>query len=125
MIAVVFPGQGSQKPGMGQELFEASVPAREAFERVSRATDVDMQELCFRSDEATLRQTQNALPNQVWRVLHRVTYVERPALMGFGHQQPPRVQVADEMQKLRGQVSQLTAKLESIDSKLNRLLEGK
>ena len=23
-------------------------------------------------------------PNKAWRVLHRVTYVERPALMGFG-----------------------------------------
>lgn len=87
---------------------------------------VDPEWLASNDEEArALRQTQNALPNEVWRVLHRVTYVERPALMGFGHQQPPRVQVADEMQKLRGQVSQLTAKLESIDSKLNRLLEGK
>jgi [acyl-carrier-protein] S-malonyltransferase len=60
MVAVVFPGQGSQKPGMGQELFEASVQAREAFERVSQATDVDLQELCFRADEETLRQTQHA-----------------------------------------------------------------
>jgi predicted nucleic acid-binding Zn-ribbon protein len=87
---------------------------------------VDPEWLASNDEEArALRQTQNALPNEVWRVLHRVTYVERPALMGFGHQQPPRVQVADEMQKLRGQVSELTAKLESIDSKLNRLLEGK
>ena len=87
---------------------------------------VDPEWLASNDEEArALRQTKNAMPNEVWRVLHRVTYVERPALMGFGHQQPPRVQVADEMQKLRGQVSQLTAKLESIDSKLNRLLEGK
>ncbi|MEG4484244.1 LamG-like jellyroll fold domain-containing protein [Microcoleus sp. D2_18a_B4] len=87
---------------------------------------VDPEWLASNDEEArALRQTQNALPNQVWRVLHRVTYVERPALMGFGRQQPPRVEVADEMQKLRSQVSELTTKLEGIDSKLNRLLEGK
>jgi hypothetical protein len=87
---------------------------------------VDPEWLASNDEEArALRQTQNALPNEVWRVLHRVTYVERPALMGFGHQQPPRVQVADEMQKLRSQVSELTAKRQGIDDKLNRLLEGK
>ena len=31
-----------------------------------------------------LRQVQAGKPNKCWRVLHRVTYVERPALMGFG-----------------------------------------
>jgi hypothetical protein len=87
---------------------------------------VDPEWLASNDEEArALRQTQNALPNQVWHVLHRVTYVERPALMGFGRQQPARVQVADEMHKLRSQVSELSAKLEGIDSKLNRLLEGK
>jgi len=60
MIAVVFPGQGSQKPGMGKELFEAKAVTKDIFEMVTSATSVDMQELCFDSDEETLRQTQNA-----------------------------------------------------------------
>src|SRR5258708_39579860 len=60
MIAVVFPGQGSQKPGMGKELYEANPAAREVFELVSRATSLDMPKLCFETDEETLRQTQNA-----------------------------------------------------------------
>lgn len=60
MIAVVFPGQGSQKPGMGKELFDASAEARKVFEEVSSATGTDAAKLCFETDEETLRQTQNA-----------------------------------------------------------------
>ncbi|AIE84868.1 ACP S-malonyltransferase [Fimbriimonas ginsengisoli] len=60
MIAIVFPGQGSQKPGMGKELVEASPEARDVFRRVSDAVGFDVEKLCFESDEETLRQTQNA-----------------------------------------------------------------
>lgn len=60
MVAVVFPGQGSQKPGMGQALFEVRAEARDVFARVSEATGRDLQEICFRLDEDTLRQTENA-----------------------------------------------------------------
>lgn len=60
MIAIVFPGQGSQKPGMGRELVEVSPEAKDTFRRVSNAVGIDMEKLCFESDEETLRQTQNA-----------------------------------------------------------------
>lgn len=60
MVAVVFPGQGSQKPGMGREL-EASQPAaRAVFDAVGEAIGMDVRGLCFESDEETLRRTQNA-----------------------------------------------------------------
>lgn len=45
---------------------------------------VDPEWLASNDEEArALRQAQGK-PNIAWRVLHRVTYVERPALMGFG-----------------------------------------
>jgi hypothetical protein len=47
---------------------------------------VDPEWLASNDEEArALRQTQAGKPNKAWRVLHRVTYVERPALMNFGH----------------------------------------
>ncbi|MBX3120382.1 MAG: ACP S-malonyltransferase [Fimbriimonadaceae bacterium] len=60
MFAVVFPGQGSQKPGMGKELFDAYDAAKAVFQTVSDAAHVDAARLCFETDEETLRQTQNA-----------------------------------------------------------------
>lgn len=60
MTAIVFPGQGSQRPGMGQDLYEAFEAAREVFARVSEATHTDLAGLCFHSDESKLRKTENA-----------------------------------------------------------------
>lgn len=60
MIAVVFPGQGSQAPGMGQDLYSNDTYARQVFDEVERATGVNIAKLCFESDEETLRETQNA-----------------------------------------------------------------
>lgn len=60
MVAVVFPGQGSQKPRMGEDLYRNNTYARQVFDQISSATGIDVALLCFDSDEATLRQTQNA-----------------------------------------------------------------
>ena len=54
MVAYVFPGQGSQKPGMGVNL------PPDTFDEVSEAVGMDVRKLCLESDEDTLRQTQNA-----------------------------------------------------------------
>jgi hypothetical protein len=44
---------------------------------------VDPEWLASNDEEArALRQVDTSSPNKTWRVLHRVTYVERPALMG-------------------------------------------
>lgn len=60
MVASIFPGQGSQRPGMGQELHDHSPDARAVFDKVADATSLDVRKLCFETDEETLRQTQNA-----------------------------------------------------------------
>lgn len=60
MIAAVFPGQGSQRPGMGVELAQKSAVSRAVFDEVSQATGMDVLDLCANSDDDTLRQTQNA-----------------------------------------------------------------
>lgn len=60
MIAIVFPGQGSQKPGMGRELVDSRPEAAQVFDLVSEATGEDLRKLCFETDEETLRATQNA-----------------------------------------------------------------
>lgn len=60
MIGIVFPGQGSQKPGMGEDLDGSRPGAAKVFDRVSEALGMDLRALCFQTDESTLKQTQNA-----------------------------------------------------------------
>lgn len=60
MFAAVFPGQGSQKPGMGHSLYETFDAAKQVFDEVSGALQIDVAKLCFESTEDELRQTQNA-----------------------------------------------------------------
>ncbi len=60
MIAALFPGQGSQAPGMGKSFFDHSAASRDVFQRISEAVGRNLQEICFEFDEETLRQTDNA-----------------------------------------------------------------
>jgi [acyl-carrier-protein] S-malonyltransferase len=59
-IAAIFPGQGSQTPGMGKDLYDSHPAAQAVFGAVKAATGVDIATLCFESDSATLTLTQNA-----------------------------------------------------------------
>src|SRR5712692_8608696 len=46
-IAFLFPGQGSQYPGMGRELAEEFPCARQVFEEADRAAGFALAKLCF------------------------------------------------------------------------------
>ncbi len=60
--ALVFPGQGSQSVGMGQELAAAFAPARETFEEVDDALGQHLSKLMFEGPEDELTLTENAQP---------------------------------------------------------------
>ncbi len=75
MIAVVFPGQGSQYVGMGKALYEAFPEAREVFGLAEDLTGLPLRRLCFEGPEEELSETSRLQPAltavnlSVWRVL--------------------------------------------------------
>ena len=62
MRAFIFPGQGSQKVGMGSELAAASRIAREVFEEVNDALGTDLARIMREGPDETLMLTENAQP---------------------------------------------------------------
>ncbi|MEL6346755.1 MAG: ACP S-malonyltransferase [Myxococcota bacterium] len=61
MDAAVFPGQGSQKPGMAQDFVEHSPISRATFDAASDALGEDLAALCFQ-DDPRLNLTENTQP---------------------------------------------------------------
>lgn len=58
----LFPGQGSQHPGMGKFIYENFASTRLVFEEASDAISFDLKKLCFEGDEQTLALTENTQP---------------------------------------------------------------
>ncbi|HEV2688797.1 MAG TPA: ACP S-malonyltransferase [Bryobacteraceae bacterium] len=61
-IAFIFPGQGSQSPGMGQTLAAQFAVAREAFEQADAALGFALSKLCFEGPAEALQLTENTQP---------------------------------------------------------------
>jgi [acyl-carrier-protein] S-malonyltransferase len=61
-IVLLFPGQGSQKPGMGKDLAESVPAARDVFVRADAALGTDLSRLCFEGPAEELTLTHNAQP---------------------------------------------------------------
>ncbi|WP_145468242.1 ACP S-malonyltransferase [Staphylococcus pettenkoferi] len=60
--AIIFPGQGSQKVGMAQDLYEHDVQATEVLNTAQEALDFDLLETMFTDNDGKLNQTENTQP---------------------------------------------------------------
>ena len=58
-IAYLFPGQGSQKVGMGKDIYDNYEEARDVYKRASKILGIDVEKLCFEVSEEELNQTKN------------------------------------------------------------------
>jgi len=61
-FAALFPGQGSQHPGMGKDLAAAEPAAAEVFAAADAALGFELSAICFEGPEAELVRTENTQP---------------------------------------------------------------
>jgi [acyl-carrier-protein] S-malonyltransferase len=62
MIAYIFPGQGSQSPGMGKNLADNFAAAAQVFEEVDEALSFAISQMCFAGSAEELQLTENTQP---------------------------------------------------------------
>ncbi|HLA09798.1 MAG TPA: ACP S-malonyltransferase [Pyrinomonadaceae bacterium] len=61
-VAYIFPGQGSQYPGMGKSLADEFSAAREVFEEADKALGFSIAKLCYEGPGEELQLTENTQP---------------------------------------------------------------
>ena len=65
MLALLFPGQGSQEVGMGRDVAAASPAARAVFEAADAALSYPLSRLCFEGPEEELVRTEKIADDPV------------------------------------------------------------
>jgi [acyl-carrier-protein] S-malonyltransferase len=92
-IALLFPGQGVQKPGMGKSLYDRYPAARRAFERAEEILDMPVRKLCFEGPVEELNRTDVIQPcvmtvcwaaYEVWREAYGFEHVSVTAGHSLG-----------------------------------------
>ena len=61
-IAFVYPGQGTQFVGMGKELYENNLKAKELFDKIFSSLDIDLKKVMFEGPEDLLKRTDYTQP---------------------------------------------------------------
>ena len=87
-IVLLFPGQGSQKPGMGKDLADSFPVAKGVFGEIDAALGADLSKLCFEGPADQLTATRNAQPAlfahgaAVWALTREVLFPHVRAAAG-------------------------------------------
>jgi len=75
--SIIFPGQGSQKVGMGKDIYDNFAVAKEVFQEVNDTLKIRLSDIIFADEDGTLNHTVNTQPSimavgvAIFRVLEK------------------------------------------------------
>jgi [acyl-carrier-protein] S-malonyltransferase len=84
-MAMIFPGQGSQQVGMGQDLAEAYPEVQRTYEEADEILGISLSRLCFEGPKSRLDDTINTQP-----AIFVTSLAALRALEAAGHLTPPQ-----------------------------------